>query len=111
MADFSFHGFTNADIFADFLFIIQPKSLSTTMAVNPEIYDGFIQELDNRYGAPENKGHHGHIYRAMVANEENIMERLTITCYSSTQNLSVQGSLHYIWISRDLYDIEEKFAN
>ncbi len=106
MADFSFHGFTNTDIFADSIFIIQPKSLSTTVAVNPEIYDCFIQELDNRYGAPEDKGRHGHIYRAMVANDENIMERVTITCYSSTHNLSIQGSLHYIWTSRDLYDIE-----
>ncbi len=62
MADISFHGFTIAEIYADSLFIIQPKSMSTTVSVNPDIYDNLIQELDTRYGLPEDKGHHGHIY-------------------------------------------------
>ena len=107
MVDFSFHGFSTSDIFADSLFIIQPRSLSTTISVNPNIYDCLTQILNKKYGLPEDKGKHGHIYRCFI-NDDDVMQRVSITCYSSTHTLSVQGKLHYIWSSTHLHQIEDE---
>ncbi len=57
---------------------------------------------------PEEKGHHGHIYRCLIASEEDTKEKVTITCYASTHNLSIQESLHYIWVCKHFYDIEQE---
>ncbi len=49
-----------------------------------------------------------YIYRCLIASEEDTMEKVTITCYASTHNLSIQGSLHYIWACKHLHEIEQE---
>ena len=84
MADFSFHGFSLTDIFGDSVFIIQPQSMSTTVSVNPKLYDSVTDELEQRYGMPEDKGQYGQIYRCWIENAENETGRVSITCYKTT---------------------------
>ena len=112
MVNFSFAGFTTSDIFDDSMWIIQPKSKSTTISVNPAIYDELMKEFNSRYGPPQDKGiQHGHIYRCWISTEEDTKERITITCYLSTHTLSIQGSQHYKWTSTELVqDIGEKLT-
>ena len=93
--------------FGDPVFIIQPQTMSTTVSVNPKLYDSVIDELKQRYGMPEDKGQYGQIYRCWIENAENETGRVSITCYKTTHNISVQGTLHYVWTSTHLRDIEK----
>ena len=103
MVNFSFAGFTTSDIFDDSMWIIQPKSKSTTISVIPIIYDELMKEFSSRYGPPQDKGtQHGHIYRCWISTDEGTKERITITCYLSTHTLSIQGSQHCKWTSTEL---------
>lgn len=112
MVNFSFPGFSTTDIFDDSPWIIQPKSKSTTIAVNPNMYDCLIREFNSRYGPPEDRGkQHGHIYRCWLSTDDEeaeVMDRVSITCYISTHTLSIQGRLHYKWTSTQLHEIGEK---
>ena len=97
----SFAGFSTEDIFGDSKWRIEPKSLSTTISVNPIHYDSLISELTNLYGEPENKGkQHGRIFRCSELS-------VTITCYNSTNTISVQGTLHNTWVELNLQEIDQ----
>ena len=107
----SFSGFTNGDVFNGSKWNIQPKTLSTTIAVNPDHYEQLIYELCAKYGTPRTKGKHGSIYRCMMADAEHILQQVTITCYSSTSTISVQGTPHHEWVEIVLSEIEHKLSS
>ena len=106
----TFNGFSNGDIFNGSLWKIQPKSRSTTIAVNPDIYmyDQLNQELCGMYGVPERKGKNGMIYRCMMSNghDDDLLQQVAITCYQSTSTLSIQGGAHQKWVEDILPEIE-----
>ncbi len=105
----SFNGFHD-EIYVNGLWTIKPKTLSTTVAVEQDIYDQLIYEFHGRYGSPEDKGSHGCIFRDMIEDNDGIQRTVTITCYASTSTLSVQGSLHKAWIDNILSDIGVKLT-
>jgi lysophospholipase L1-like esterase len=104
----TFNGFTNVDIFDHSLWKVEPKTLSTTIAVNPDIFDQLTYELCARYGSPEDKGRYGCIYRCVMPGE--LSQHVTVTCYASTSTLSVQGSQHQTWVDIVLSEIGDKFT-
>ena len=108
----TFNGFSNGDIFNGSLWKIQPKSRSTTIAVNPDIYDQLNQELSGMYGVPERKGKNGMIYRCMMSNghDDDPLQQVAITCYQSTSTLSIQGGAHQKWVEDILPEIENKLS-
>lgn len=107
--NFSFSGFSNQEIWEESMWKVLPKSNSTTISVQPAIYDKLVCELFNRYGQPEDKGKKGHIYRALVHNElESESALVSITCYQSTTTLNIQGNYHSIWTESVLKEIGQK---
>ena len=105
----TFNGFSNIEIFDNSLWKIIPKTYSTTIAVNPDIFDQLMYELSARYSTPEDKGRYGLIYRCVMPEEP--LHHVTVTCYSSTNTVSVQGSLHKTWVETVLTDIGEKITD
>ena len=105
----SFDGFSNGDIFNGAMWNIFPKSLSTTILVNPDIYDQVIYEICGRYGDREFKGKNGVIYRCLMAQGQDI-QKVAITCYPSTATLSIQGGAHQQWVEDILPEIENKIS-
>jgi len=80
---------------------IKPKKKSTTISVNPDIFDNITSELKLLYGEPVDKGQFGCIYRCTDFDDTTV----TITCYESTSTISVQGTLHVSWVDSVLHDI------
>ena len=107
--DTFFDGFSNIEIFDDSMWIIKPKTYSTTIEINPDIFDQLIYELTARYGTPEDKGRYGLIYRCMLP--EHTLQHVTVTCYGSTNVVSIQGSLHRTWVNAVLADIGKKITD
>ena len=65
-----------------------------------------VYELTARYGTPEDKGRYGFIYRCVLP--KYTLKHVTVTCYASTNVVSVQGLLHGTWVDTILADIGEK---
>ncbi len=105
----TFSGFTNASIYENAMWKIMPKLKSTTVAINPEIYEQLMYELCARYGRPDDRGSKGQIYRCHMPNGDTF-STITITCYESTHNISVQGLLHEHWIDNVLSEIKLKLT-
>lgn len=87
---------------------IDTKSKSTTIAVNPDIFDYLNYELCERYGKPQNNKKHGLIYRHVIPDT---LQQVAITCYSSTNTVSVQGAGHSTWVDSVLADIGMKLSD
>ena len=83
-----------------------PKLRSTTVAINPEIYDQLIDEFCARYGPADDRGTKGQIFRCHMETGETV----TITCYASTHNMSVQGLLQELWMDNIWPEIKHKLA-
>ena len=94
LGNLNFNGFAHGEIYIHDFWTIKPKMYSTTVAVEQDIYDQLMYELHGRYDAPEDKGHHGLIFRDTMTLPDGNTGLATITCYSSTCTLSVQGSCH-----------------
>ncbi|XP_072018367.1 uncharacterized protein [Amphiura filiformis] len=105
----TFSGFTNSVIYENAMWKIIPKLKSTTIAINPEVYDQLMYELYARYGSPDDRGTKGHIYRCNMPNDSNF-STITITCYANTHNISVQGHLHEQWVENVLPEIQLSLA-
>ena len=107
----TFNGFTNSAIF-DSMWEILPRISSTTVAINPDIYDQLMYELCTRYGNPDDRGKYGHIYRCLLPDNDNSEQsQVTITCYASTCNISVQGKLHQLWVDHVLSEIKQNITS
>ena len=108
--DSEFIGFSQDDIFDGDICKIIPKTISTTVYIKPCAYDNINNELKARYGQPENKGKHGHIFRGSIL-EDSILAFVTITSYSSTCTLSIQGRGHSTWVYNVLKDIVKRISS
>ena len=97
----SFNGFTDQEIYSN-LWEIEHHSLSTTVRVKPEIFDHLTNELLSRYGPPQNHRRNGQIFRTVMPD---ILKQVTITCYPTTNVLSVQGAPHLAWVDSVLTEI------
>ena len=64
-------------------------------------------EFCARYGRPDDRGSKGQIYRCHMPNGDTF-SIITITCYESTHDISVQGLLHEHWIDNVLWEIRPK---
>ena len=71
-----------------------------------------MYELCARYGSPDDRGKYGNIYRCLLPDNQNSEQsQVTITCYSSTCNISVQGKLHQLWVDHVLPEIKQNIAS
>ncbi len=100
----TFNGFTNKEIYTNSLWKIEPKSQSTTIAINPDIFDELNYQLCSRYGEPQDNAKHGLIYRTILPNS---LQNVIITCYASTCTISVQGMGHSAWVEKVLPELGE----
>ena len=81
----SFNGFTDQELYSN-LWEIQHHSLSTTVRVNPEIFDHLTNELSSSYGPPQNHS------REMVR----YLELLRLTLYSKSLLLAILQLMFYL---------------
>ena len=98
--NFSFAGFTNEEIYGPKWRII-PRTFSTTISVDPEYIHEILYHVGAMYGPPLNRGKCGRIFKS-----SNPMA--TITIYTSTSVISVQGSQHKAWVESVLPEIDAR---
>ena len=105
---YSFSGFNNDEIFGSSMWQIKPNSRSTTVYVNPENFAEVTSELTTLYGNPTSKGKNGQIFKCNMTHDDGVPTIVTITSYSTTAVLHVQGCLHEVWVDTLLDAIEQK---
>ena len=105
---YSFSGFSNDEIFGSSMWQIKQNSLSTTVYVNPVYFVEVTSELTTLYGTPTSKGKNGQIFKCNMTHDDGVPAIVTITSYSTTAVLHVQGCLHKVWVDTLLDTIEQK---
>lgn len=95
----SFAGFTNREIYCTSIWQIIPKSCSTTISVNPDCIMEVLYHISAMYGSPDDRGVKGLIFRSMDPSA-------TVTLWTSTATISVQGTHHAEWVESILPEIE-----
>jgi len=111
LIDYSLSGIDKHEVDESSLWQIKPNSRSTTINVNPHKFDNVTSELTKLYGLPISRGKHGQIYKCNMTHDDGIPAVVTITSYSSTSVLHVQGCLHEIWVDTTLGAIEQKLSS
>lgn len=97
----SFAGFTNGEIFCRANWHIKPKTSSTTISVARNCINDVLYHIELIHGAPVDKGTKGLMFRSSAPSA-------TITVYTSTSTISVQGCQHSEWVDTVLPEIELK---
>ena len=100
LMNFSFAGFTNDEIYGHKWRII-PRTMSTNISVDPEYIDEILYHVGAMYGPPLNKGKCGCIFKSSDP-------MATITIYTTTSVISVQGSQHQAWVDSVLPEINAR---
>ena len=100
LMNFSFAGFTNDEIYGH-KWRIKPRKMSTTISVDPEYIDEILYHVGAMYGPPLNKGKCGRIFKSPDP-------MATITIYTTTSVISVQGSQHQAWVDSVLPEINAR---
>ena len=98
--NFSFSGFTQDEIYGP-KWKILPRKLSTTILVDPEYIEEVLYHIRALYGPPLNKGKCGLIFKSSDP-------LATITAYTSTSTISVQGSQHPTWVDSMLPEVNNR---
>lgn len=114
----SFNGFSNAldessssDNIISSLYNIKTNKKSTTVYINPDRFTDVTAELTARYGSPTPKGNNGEIYKCNMSFDDSEPVIVTITSYSTTAVLHVQGALHGLWVEFTLHQIQQRLSH
>ena len=96
----SFNGFSNGEIFCGSKWQIVPRTYSTTIFLDRDYIHEVLYHIRAMYGPPQDKGKKGLIFRASNPTA-------TITVYTSTAVINVQGTNHTDWIESILPEIDQ----
>ena len=109
--DSSFYGFSSLELcnVPAHIWEVSPKKFSLSIQVHDKAaFDVFEGEVKSMYGEPENKLVNGNIYRGAVYTSNGCPACVTITFYSTTWMVRVQGAGYGLWANNILPLIGKK---